>query len=37
MKTQTGRDFEISEQMTTSVTVLRIDIPYVTAKSRAKV
>ena len=37
MKTQTGRDFEISEKMTTSVTVLRIDIPYVTAKSRAKV
>lgn len=37
MKTQSGRDFEITEQMATSVTVLRIDVPYVTAKSRAKV
>ena len=34
MKTQTGRDFDISEQMTKSVTVLRIDVPHVTAKSR---
>ena len=34
MKTQTGRDFEITEQMTKSVTVLRIDVPHVTAKSR---
>ena len=37
MKTQTGRDFEITEQMTKQVTVLRIDVPCVTAKSRAKV
>ena len=37
MKTQTGRDFEITEQMTRQVTVLRIDVPCVTAKSRAKV
>ncbi|QTQ13060.1 pyridoxamine 5'-phosphate oxidase family protein [Treponema parvum] len=36
MKTQTGRDFEISEQMTKSVAVIRIDVPCVTAKSRAK-
>lgn len=36
MKTQTGRDFDISEQMTKSVTVLRIDVPHVTAKSRTK-
>lgn len=36
MKTQSGRDFEITEQMTKSVTVLRIDIPCVTAKSRTK-
>ena len=36
MKTQSGRDFEITEQMATSVTVLRIDVPCVTAKSRAK-
>ena len=36
MKTQAGRDFEISEQMTKSVAVLRIDVPCVTAKSRAK-
>lgn len=35
MKTQTGRDFEISEQMTKTVVVLRIDVPCVTAKSRA--
>lgn len=34
MKTQTGRDFEISEQMTKSVAVLRIDIPCVAAKKR---
>ena len=34
MKTQIGSDFEITEQMTKSVTVLRIDVPYVTAKSR---
>lgn len=34
MKTQTGRNFDISEQMTKSVTVLRIDVPHVTAKSR---
>ena len=34
MKTQIGRDFEITEQMTKSVVVLRIDVPYVTAKSR---
>lgn len=37
MKTQSGRDFEITEQMATSVTVLRIDVPCVTAKRRAKV
>lgn len=37
MKTQSGRDFEITEQMVTSVTVLRIDVPCVTAKRRAKV
>ena len=36
MKTQTGRDFDISEQITKSVTVLRIDVPHVTAKSRTK-
>ena len=36
MKTQSGRDFEITEQMTKSVTVLRIDVPHVTAKSRTK-
>ena len=36
MKTQSGRDFEITEQMTASVTVLRIDVPCVTAKRRAK-
>ena len=36
MKTQSGRDFEITEQMTKSVTVLRIDIPCVTAKSKTK-
>lgn len=36
MKTQSGRDFEITEQMATSVTVLRIDVPCVTAKRRAK-
>ena len=36
MKTQSGRDFDITEQMATSVTVLRIDVPCVTAKSRAK-
>ena len=36
MKTQTGRDFEITEQMTKTVTVLRLDVPCVTAKSRAK-
>ena len=36
MKTQSGRDFDITEQMATSVTVLRIDVPYVTAKCRAK-
>ena len=37
MKTQSGRDFEITEQMATSVTVLRIDVPCVTTKRRAKV
>ena len=37
MKTQSARDFEITEQMATSVTVLRIDVPCVTAKRRAKV
>ena len=36
MKTQTSRDFEITAQMAPSVTVLRIDVPCVTAKSRAK-
>ena len=36
MKTQTSRDFEITAQMATSVTVLRIDVPCVTAKRRAK-
>jgi nitroimidazole resistance protein, putative len=36
MKTQSGRDFEITEQMAASVTVLRIDVPCVTAKSRVK-
>ena len=36
MKTQSGRDFGITEQMATSVTVLRIDVPCVTAKRRAK-
>ena len=36
MKTQSGRDFDITEQMATSVTVLRIDVPCVTAKCRAK-
>ena len=36
MKTQSGRDFEITEQMAASVTVLRIDVPCVTAKRRAK-
>ena len=34
MKNQTGRDFEISENMTKSVAVLRIDVSYITAKSR---
>ena len=36
MKTQSGRDFKITEQMAASVAVLRIDVPCVTAKSRAK-
>ena len=36
MKTQTSRDFEITAQMATSVTVLRIDVPHVAAKSRTK-
>lgn len=36
MKTQSGRDFEITEGMAASVTVLRIDVPCVTAKRRAK-
>ena len=36
MKTQSGRDFEITEQMAASVTVLRIDVPHITAKNRAK-
>lgn len=36
MQTQTGRDFEITAQMAISVTVLRIDVPCVTVKSRAK-
>ena len=36
MKTQSGRDFNITEQMATSVTVLRIDVPCVTAKCRTK-
>ena len=36
MKTQSGRDFEITEQMAASVTMLRIDVPCVTAKRRAK-
>ena len=36
MKTQSGRDFEITKQMAASVTVLRIDVPCVTAKRRAK-
>ena len=34
MKTQSDRDFEITEQMTKAVTVLRIDVPCITAKSR---
>lgn len=37
MKTQTGRDFSISEKMTKAVTVLKIDVPNVTGKSRPKI
>lgn len=37
MKTQTGRDFSISEKMTKTVTVLKIDVPNVTGKSRPKI
>ena len=34
MKTQTGRDFTVSERMTEAVSVIRISVPHVTAKSR---
>jgi len=34
MKTQTGRDFTVSEEMTSSVCVIKISVPHVTAKSR---
>ena len=36
MKTQTGKDFEISEQMASAVTVIRITSDSYTAKSRPK-
>jgi len=34
MKTQTGQDHEISEKMTSMVTVIRIDVESFTAKAR---
>ena len=34
MKTQTGRDFTVSEEMTSAVSVIKISVPHVTAKSR---
>lgn len=34
MKTQTGRGFTVSAQMAAAVTVLKIEVPQVTAKSR---
>ena len=36
MQTQTGRVFEISQQMAAAVAVLRIDVAHVTAKARKK-
>ena len=36
MRTQTGRDFDISPQMAAAVSVLRIDVPQVSAKARKK-
>ena len=34
MKTQTSRDFTVSERMTEAVSVIKISVPHVTAKSR---
>ena len=36
MRTQTGRDFEVTPRMAGSVCVLRIDVPRVSAKARMK-
>lgn len=36
MRTQTGRDFEVTPQMAAAVCVLRIDVPQVSAKARMK-
>ena len=36
MRTQTGRDFDVPEARVKSVAVIRIDVPTITAKSRAK-
>ena len=35
MKTQTGRDFTVSEEMTSAVCVIKISAPHLTAKRRA--
>ena len=36
MKHQTGRDFEITDQMAASVAIIKIVVPDVTAKRRPK-
>ena len=36
MRTQTGRDFEVSPRMAAAVCVLRIEVPQVSAKARVK-
>ena len=36
MKTQTGREYEISEKMTAAVCVIRIDVESCTAKARVR-
>ena len=36
MRTQTGRDFAVSPQMTAAVSVLRIDVAQLSAKARRK-
>jgi len=36
MRTQAGRDFELTPRMAASVCVLRIDVPQVSAKARMK-